>query len=534
MEISYPGVFVEEIPGGVRPISGVPTSIVAFIGPSRWGATDEPVAIGCYRDFERTFGGAAADNWLWPAVLDFFQNGGRHAIVVRLYRPSAGKPATAELAAHGLALTAASPGAWGNRLRFRVEEATRQTAEGVGRAALFNLWVHDTGTGATEEFLELSVAPDSRRRVDEVVGSESGLVKVKELPSAVPTPHGPPAPGAAIWQDDDASSKVEDANQAGDGEPLQLDDFTGAGKEAAKTGLYALQKADLFNILCIPPYRNGDVDPELVDQAARYCERRRAMLLVDPPSSWKTHHDAKANVGEVGTASSNAALFFPRLRRPNPFRDDLADDYVPCGAVAGVIARTDAQRGVWKAAAGLEATLVGVPELSVRLTNTENGELNPLAINCLRARAGTGAMVWGARTLQGKDMLASEWKYIPVRRTALFLEESLERGTRWVVFEPNDEQLWARIRMSVGVFLHQLFRAGAFQGSVSRDAYFVKCDRETTTQADIDQGVVNIVVGFAPLRPAEFVVLKIGQLAGRDATGGGSDTAAATRRRGAL
>lgn len=525
MDVSYPGVFVEEIPGGVRPISGVPTSIVAFIGPSWRGATDEPVAIGCYRDFERTFGGAFADNRLWPAVLDFFQNGGQQAIVVRLHRPSAGKPATAELDAHGLKLTAASPGAWGNSLRFRVEEVT-QVADGlaIDRVELFNLWVHDSRSGATEEFPNLTIAPDYLRRVDKIVGQESRLVKVLELPSAVPTPHDPPAPGATIWQDDDASSKVEAEGLAGDGDPLQLDDFTGPGKEAAKEGLYALHKADLFNILCVPPYRNGDVDPELVSQAAKYCESRRAMLLVDPPSSWKTHCDAKANLAQVGTASRNAALFFPRLRRPNPLRDDLPDDYVPCGAVAGVIARTDAQRGVWKAAAGLEATLVGVPELSVRLTDRENGELNPLAINCLRARTGVGAMVWGARTLQGKDMLASEWKYIPVRRTALFLEESLDRGTRWVVFEPNDEPLWARIRMSVGVFLHELFRRGAFQGSVPRDAYFVKCDRETTTQADIDQGVVNIVVGFAPLRPAEFVNLSLRQLAGQVATGGDSDS----------
>jgi phage tail sheath protein FI len=189
--------------------------------------------------------------------------------------------------------------------------------------------------------------------------------------------------------------------------------------------------------------------------------------------------------------------------------------FAPCGAVAGVMARTDAQRGVWKAPAGQEASLIGVPQLSVSLTDDENGELNPLGVNCLRAFPIIGRVVWGARTLEGADQLASEWKYIPVRRTALYIEESLYRGTKWVVFEPNDEPLWAQIRLNVGSFMHDLFRQGAFQGKTPREAYLVKCDKETTTQSDIDHGIVNIVVGFAPLKPAEFVILKIQQLAGQ-------------------
>jgi len=159
--------------------------------------------------------------------------------------------------------------------------------------------------------------------------------------------------------------------------------------------------------------------------------------------------------------------------------------------------------------------LVGVPELSVNLNDAENGELNPLGINCLRSMPASGRIIWGARTLQGDDRLASEWKYIPVRRTALFLEESLFRGTQWVVFEPNDEPLWAQIRLNIGAFMQSLFRQGAFQGKTPREAYFVKCDKETTTHNDIDHGIVNILVGFAPLKPAEFVVIKIQQLAGQ-------------------
>ena len=187
------------------------------------------------------------------------------------------------------------------------------------------------------------------------------------------------------------------------------------------------------------------------------------------------------------------------------------------GGVAGGMARTDAQRGVWKAPAGLEATLNGVAELAVPLTDGDIGRLNPLGVNCLRALPAAGRVVWGARTMQGADRLASEWKYIPVRRTALFIEESLFRGTQWVVFEPNDEPLWAQIRLNVGAFMNTLFRQGAFQGATPREAYFVKCDKETTTQADIDVGVVNIHVGFAPLKPAEFVVIRLQQMAGQSA-----------------
>jgi len=201
--------------------------------------------------------------------------------------------------------------------------------------------------------------------------------------------------------------------------------------------------------------------------------------------------------------------------QPDPLRDRQLDTFVPCGLIAGVMARTDTQRGVWKAPAGQDAALNGIQGLQVNLTDNENGLLNPLGINCLRSFPVIGRVVWGARTLRGADQLADEYKYVPVRRTALFIEESLYRGTQWVVFEPNDEPLWAQIRLNVGAFMQNLFRQGAFQGKTPRDAYLVKCDKETTTQNDINLGIVNILVGFAPLKPAEFVIIKIQQLAGQ-------------------
>jgi hypothetical protein len=183
--------------------------------------------------------------------------------------------------------------------------------------------------------------------------------------------------------------------------------------------------------------------------------------------------------------------------------------------VAGLISKTDRDRGVWKAPAGIDAALLGIRGLQVKLKDDENGILNPLGINCLRSFPVTGRVVWGARTLRGADQLADEYKYIPVRRTALYIEESLYRGTQWVVFEPNDEPLWAQIRLNVGAFMNNLFKQGAFQGTSPKEAYFVKCDSETTTQNDINQGIVNILVGFAPLKPAEFVFIKIQQLTGQ-------------------
>lgn len=290
------------------------------------------------------------------------------------------------------------------------------------------------------------------------------------------------------------------------------------GVRANKTGLYALEEVDLFNILCIP--RAADLSAGMTTvytTAANYCEERRAFLIIDVPEATDTIADAKDWLSDNGALRrKNAAAYFPRLLVPDPLRDFRPRNIAASGTMAGIYARTDASRGVWKAPAGIEAALRNVPDLAAKLTDPENGQLNPEGLNCLRNFDTFGNVAWGARTLMGANKQASEWKYVPVRRIALFLEESLYRGTQWVVFEPNDEPLWAQIRMNIGAFMQNLFRQGAFQGMTPREAYLVKCDSETTTQADIDLGIVNIVVGFAPLKPAEFVILKIQQLAGQN------------------
>jgi phage tail sheath protein FI len=290
------------------------------------------------------------------------------------------------------------------------------------------------------------------------------------------------------------------------------------GSEAAKTGIQALRDVLDVNLLCLPEladYADVTQATTVVSAAESLCEDKRMFLLVDAPNSWTTLDTARSQLSSFDPVrNDHAALYFPAVEAVDPLTGRLRT-FAPCGVIAGIMARTDSQRGVWKAPAGTEAQLMGATAVTVQLTDPENGLLNPLGINCLRNFPVVGPVVWGARTLAGADVLASQWKYVPVRRTALFLEESLYRGTQWVVFEPNDERLWSQIRLNVGAFLRTLFQQGAFQGTSARDAYFVKCDKDTTTQDDINRGVVNIVVGFAPLKPAEFVIVQIQQLAGQ-------------------
>jgi phage tail sheath protein FI len=513
--LSYPGVYIEEVSSGVRTITGVATSITAFVGRALRGPENDPVRVQSFAEFERQFGGLWRDSTLSYAVQQFFQNGGRDALIVRV---SNGAVAASLTLPAAFKLVAANPGKWGENLRVRVDHKTRKpTVDSV-----FNLTIRDTETGVTERFLNVSTQSDNARFVTDVLALQSALVRTSgAVPATRPAEHGDPPAGVDPLLDD-ASSTAFDAD-GDDGAAITDNQISLASLAGAKQGLWALEKADLFNLLCIPPLTRapgGDVNSQTRSAAATYCEKRRAIYVVDPLDSWTTAAHVTGSGGLESTGwglgrSTNAALYFPRIKLPDPLRENRLAEFAPCGAVAGVMARTDGQRGVWKAPAGNDATLSGVVELTVKLTDGENGRLNPLAVNCLRAFPVIGRVVWGARTLRGADQLASEWKYLPVRRLALFIEESLFRGTQWVVFEPNDEPLWAQIRLNLGAFMHTLFRQGAFQGSSPRDAYFVKCDSETTTQNDIDQGIVNIAVGFAPLKPAEFVVIRIQQIAGQ-------------------
>ncbi|MCL6693390.1 phage tail sheath subtilisin-like domain-containing protein [Pseudomonas sp. R3.Fl] len=522
--LTYPGVYIEEVPSGVRSITGVATSITAFVGRALRGPVNRPVRVQGFAEYSRLFGGLWQPSTLGYAVMQFFQHGGSDALIVRVFNGDLDDDtATLTLATAGgsLVLAAASPGAWGNRLRATVDHATRDTTDTL----LFNLLVEEldrpggTTTLASEVFRNVSVDPLSPRFVDTLLKEQSALVRV--LTSA-PTTESPTDATVAVANEDGTATAAGTLGDDGG----DLDDGDITGDQDLRSGIYALEAADLFNLLCIPPLtREADLDPATWATAAGYCQERRAVLIIDAPADWTANPGSAIGDAETGVNALrasvgnddaiNAAAYYPRLRLADPLAENRAADFAPCGAVAGIIARTDVQRGVWKAPAGLAASFSGVQALTYTMTDRQNGVLNPLGLNCLRSFPVAGHLVWGSRTLAGADLLASEWKYLPVRRLALFLEESLFRGTQWVVFEPNDEPLWAQIRLNVGAFMQDLFRQGAFQGSSPREAYFVKCDRETTTQSDINRGVVNIHVGFAPLKPAEFVVIKLQQMAGQ-------------------
>jgi uncharacterized protein len=534
VSLSSPGVYIQEIPSGVHTITGVATSITAFVGRAWKGPLDEPTRISSYAEYERTFGGLWAASMMSYAVQQFFLNGGSTAIIVRVAtRVPADAPTAASInLTGGMVLEAASPGSWGMNLLVTAEDKTHTDDKTDSKR--FNLIIKDNndpatpfldsgkrgGSGATETFRNVSVDPNSPRYVKTILEQQSSLVRHRSGTTA-PT----------------ANNKGATAGTGTDGVSTTLAKLAVAtaeveGVDADNTGIYALRKTDLFNLLCIPPLTLSDnstsvpttekeVQPSTWAKAASFCRERRAFLLVDAPLTWNTVASADPDFFTIsGTFRQYAAVYFPQLLIPDPLQENNLSDFAPCGTIAGVMARTDAQRGVWKAPAGIDAGLSNVAGLAlahapVKLTDDNGGVLNQLGINCIRTFPVIGTVVWGARTLDGADRLASEWKYVPVRRTALYIEESLYRGTQWVVFEPNDEPLWAQIRLNVGAFMHTLFTQGAFQGITPKEAYFVKCDKETTTQADINLGVVNIVVGFAPLKPAEFVVISLQQMAGQ-------------------
>jgi hypothetical protein len=484
--LTFPGVYIEEIPSGVRTISGVATSIALFIGWAARGTTDRALRLTSFADFERQYRGLDRRSLLGYAVRQFYENGGSDAYVLRIADDDA---ESAEAAIGDLTLTASSPGEWANDYRVRLT----QRADDPTRFKLEVL--HEPSSNAiVESFENLSMSDSDSRFVETVVNGRSAFISVSTSTATTP-----------------GNATVDlDATTAGD-------DGTVIGPDDAdfRTVLLALfgtgtitDRIDLFNIVCVP----GLTHAATIQTLQGHCRARRAFLLVDsgPDDTVGT----LSLTGLTGPDAMNSALFFPWVVGPDPLQEGALRAFPPCGFVAGVFARTDATRGVWKAPAGSDAGINGAAGLAITMSDAENGQLNPQGVNCLRTLPVFGNVVWGSRTLHGHNDRASEWKYVPVRRLALFLEESLYRGTQWVVFEPNDEPLWAQIRLNIGAFMQGLFRQGAFQGRSPREAYFVKCDRTTTTQTDINLGIVNIIVGFAPLKPAEFVVIKIQQIAG--------------------
>jgi phage tail sheath protein FI len=508
--LTYPGVYIQELPSGVRSIVGVSTSLTAFIGRALRGPVNVPTPVNSYADFNRIFGGLWAQSTLGYAVQQFFNNGGSQGLVVRVHNGAETATAALTNGAGHIALAAANPGAWGAKLTATV------TASAVSATTLYNLTLTDTGTNTTEVYLNLSNDPTNAKFIVQVLAQQSQL--------AIATGSFPASPLVAI-------PTPQTANFSG-GTPSDGTDIGDAQITTAPGGIHALDQVPIFNLLVIPPYTrlpgaaSPDVGAATWNAAVNYAASRRAFVIVDPPSTWTTSAIATTKAATMANDilqnsqhSDSAAIYFPYLLAPDPLMQNLLANFAPSGTLAGIYAYTDAQRGVWKAPAGIEATLSGTAGLAgggsttpITLTDSDSGNLNPLGVNCLRSFPVIGNVVWGARTMVGADVLESQWKYIPIRRLAYYIEQSLFQGTQWVVFEPNAEPLWAQIRLDVGAFMQTLFIQGAFQGTTPAQAYFVNCDSTTTTPTDIENGIVNIIVGFAPLYPAEFVVISIQQI----------------------
>jgi phage tail sheath protein FI len=580
VQVTYPGVYIQEIPSGSHTISGVATSITAFMGRALrgpLGAVDGPVTIFSFQDYVNIFGGLSHDSPMSYAVNDFFLNGGGQAIIVRLFEQletitpaSPGDTYTAAFmvdaptftltsppftfnppfnsptSLEGLQLQAANPGTWGNYLVAQVDVSTPTIAAKVLQMyapygvlptdPLFNLTIYynpPSGPLQSERFLNMTVTggKNNPNRIDRVLQAQSMLVR-----AATDYDSGPGAGNLTQnwlndWIDFNQAVASQNLNQkellgilpganSSGGTVVQGDSTTITSDSYASAGTKALDQVDLFNLLCVPPDFN-DL-PATQDSTAKataaqllpYCVKRRAVMILDPLNQWSNNvkqdqwnliQPTDYNIS--GDEERNAAVYFPHVVEPDPLMKNQPITVAPCGIIAGVIAGTDLARGVWKAPAGIDAGVNNILQLELKMTDDQNGILNPLGINCLRTFPVIGTVVWGARTLRGADELEDDYKYLNVRRLTLYVEESLYRGTKWAVFEPNDSTLWGSLVTSIDAFLAGLQRQGAFY------SYFVQCDATTTTPTDINLGIVNILVGIAPVKPAEFVVISIQQLA---------------------
>lgn len=490
----FPGVYLQELALQPRPIIDDETSAAAFVGRCRMGSLDRPFELSSYADFESSFGGGWTESALPQALQDFFENGGRKAIVVRVARGAQAAKFSLPNAtsSDALELHTATPGGWGKALRVSIFHDAPESH-------LFRLVATETTGGATETYPTLSTRPRDSNFVGTVLRQSSHLLRVRRQSGRWRCPAERPA---AI------RGAVATAGSASDGSQLQAVNLVSSYRQRRRLGLYALEKADGFNLLCIPGYRSdGGVDKTVSQAAAHYCEAQQAIFLAEAPIEWTSSAQAIANPSALGTKSPNAAVFYPSIQKPDPASGSLRT-LSPVGSIAGVIARTDTLRGVWKAPAGLEATLLGATALDPDLPTADAAALNRLAINCLRLYGGK-VLVWGARTLSGQDAAGSEWKYMPVRRLALHIERSIRKSTRWTVFEGNDANLWQSLENATEAYLNTLYRNGALNGSKASEAYFVRCGQQTTTAADLQNRRVNLQLGIAPLKPAEFVVLTL-------------------------
>ncbi len=491
------GIQVAEQPGSDRAIERAPTAITAFVGRTLRGPVNRPVRIHSFTDFQAVFGGLWQPSTLSYAVEQFFENGGRTAIVVRVVNGARSPTLTLPAGRHQLTLQALGSGTR-EFLRVSVDY------DGIddNEQDRFNLVLQRVRAPGSEHIEDQEI----HRRVSVLPVAGSRYVATALVESTLARPVGavPPArPDRTLSADGRGPvGYVSSSPNGDDGAPLTDYDVIGSAVEG--TGLFALRGVECFNLLCIPPLsRDTDVGPSALLVAARVCRERNAMLVVDPPSSWTTAATAIAGMRGWQLRSDNALMYFPRMLGYDRLRGRF-EQFAPCGAIAGMIARADETSPVWAATEGEEAILRPGYRPLCAVDEAERDRLTALGVNVLSFVRPSARQHASPRTLAGASGGSSDWKYLSARRLALFIVSSIERGTRWVVFHRNGPEAWATVKRQVGDFLAALDREGAFIGRTPEEAYFVVCDERVNDQRDAHLGTVKILVGIAAVRAGEF------------------------------
>ncbi len=510
-EYLSPGVYVEEVDRGSKPIEGVGTAVAAFVGFAESGPVNEPTFIANWTEFVNTYGGFIKGGYLANAVYGYFLNGGGRCFVTRLpggdkeeaaeQKAIAALPSGAQPSIDSLSVTALEAGPAGADISV---EVTKPTGEDIGED-LFNLKVSRGSTEEVFENLTFSKAKGARNVV-EVVNKESKLIRVAEKTTTLSMAEKMPSPGKYTL------SVIEETSTAL--APLSADEIVGDATE--RTGVSGFEVCEEITMVCAPDvmalYQAGHISMEGVKAVQlamiAHCENMKdRFAIIDCPPGMNPQQINDWRMNEAGYDTKYGALYYPWIKVADPTGDSESILVPPSGYLAGIYARSDNERGVHKAPAN--EVIRGALGVEKQITKSEQDLLNPNGVNCIRVFPGRGIRVWGARTLSSD----ASWRYINVRRLFNFVEESIKNGTQWVVFEPNDQMLWSRIRRDISAFLTTVWSSGALFGRTPAEAFYVKCDEENNPPATRDLGQVIIEIGMAPVKPAEFVIFRISQWA---------------------
>ncbi|MFC4427627.1 phage tail sheath family protein [Deinococcus navajonensis] len=541
-EYLSPGVYIEETAGGSRPIEGVSTTTAAFVGFAPSGPANTPVFIANWQQFRETFGSVDASGgknpfmegaYLAQSVYAYFNNGGTRCYVVRLVPQDTRTDKRIVDAAKALQLPSRASSAVpslnivardGRQSDLHIEilpaapeprpeapkdqkgakpgdNAAKDTDE--SNDGLFTLKV--TRNDRTETFENVSVGKKHARNVTEVVNRDSQLITIEEASTTGPLAERAPELGSYVMQ--------AQSNVLTNGNELKGQDFIGSMD--GRSGIESLEIADEVSMIAVPDlmgaYQRGLMNLDGVKAVQRalidHCERNgNRMALLDTPPDLTPQQAVKWRNVDTNFDSSYAALYYPWVTIDGP--DGKPMSVPPSGFMAGIYARSDIERGVHKAPAN--EVVRGALRPAIQISKSEQDILNPIGVNCIREFPGMGVRVWGARTLSSD----ARWRYVSVRRLFNYVEQSIERGTQWAVFEPNDENLWFRVRRDINSFLTSVWRDGALFGTTARDAFYVKCDAELNPEEIRDRGIMQVEVALAPVKPAEFLVIRFSQHAG--------------------